>query len=171
MMPTEQHGDQVEIRRLEPQPVVSIRATIPVADLGQHQGERLEALTAYLRRRGVQPSGPPFVRYHTFGEIETDVELGIPVVEPVPGEGRIASGELPGGPAVSTSHIGSHASLGDAYARLAAWIEAHGRERNGPSWEVYYWIDPSGDPGAAAWPDPSGWRTELVQPVAESRPL
>ena len=164
-MAAEQHGNDVEIRQLDPQPVVSIRATVPVADLAQHQGDRLQALSGYLRQRGGQPAGPPFVRYHTFGETETDFELGIPVVEPIAGEGRIAGGELPGGPAATTWHIGPHDTLGDAYARIAAWLKGHGREPAGAAWEIYYWIAPGQDRGPASWPDPSSWRTQLIQPI------
>ncbi len=84
--------------------------------MGEAMDDRLRALSAYLQQRGVQPAGAPFVRYHTFGETETDLETGIPVAEPVAGEGRIVSGVLPGGPAISTQHIGLHDRLGDAYA-------------------------------------------------------
>ena len=167
-MAVEQHGNAAELQQLEAQSVVSIRATIPVAELGEHQGDRLRALSDFLRQRGIQPAGPPFVRYHTFGEIETDVELGIPLAEPVAGEGRIATGELPGGPAVTTWHIGAHDRLGDAYARIAGWLQSHGGEPAGASWEVYHWIDLSLGTDTAEWPDPSSWRTQLIQPIKES---
>ena len=149
-MAEEQYSDEVEIRQLEPQPTVSIRATVPIVDLAAHHGDRLEALSTFLRQRGAQPSGPPFVRYHTFGGTETDVELGIPVAEPITGEGRIAAGELPGGSAVTTWHIGPHDTLGGAYGRVNAWLKEHGREPAGASWEVYHWIDPGDERGPAA---------------------
>ena len=120
MMAAEQHGDDVEIQQREPQPVVSIRATVRIVDLVEAMDDRLRALSGYLQQRGAQPAGPPFVRYHTFGETETDVEFGIPVGEPNAGEGRIAGGELPGGRAVTTWHIGPHDTQGDAYACLNA---------------------------------------------------
>ncbi len=167
-MATEQHGTDVEMRQLEPQPVVSIRASVPITQLGEVMDDRLRALSRYLQQRGVQPAGPPFVRYHTFGETETDLETGIPVMEPVVGEGRIMSGVLPGGPAIATWHLGAHDTLGDAYARLGAGVKASGREPRGAAWEVYYWIDPAQYNGAANWPEPSAWRTQLVQPINES---
>lgn len=126
-MAEEQPGNDVEIQQRQPQPVVSIRATVRIVDLAEHQGDRLSALSGYLQQRGAQPAGPPFVRYHTFEGTETDLEVGIPVVAPVADEGRIAGGALPGGPAVTTWHIGSHDTLGDAYARLDAWLNKHGR--------------------------------------------
>ena len=168
-MATEQYGEDVELLRLETQPVASIRGTIPVAELGEHMGGRLGELGAYLRQHGVQPAGPPFVRYHAFGETETDFELGVPLAAPVEGEGRITGNELPGGAAAATWHLGAHDRLGDAYARLEAWLNEHSRERSSPGWEVYYWID-LGDEGGAPPPDPASWRTRLIQPIKESPP-
>jgi effector-binding domain-containing protein len=153
----------------EPQPVLSIRTNVPVAQLAQAQGERLSELWRSMQARGLAPVGPPFVRYHTLGETETDVEVGMPVSESAPGEGRIEPGALPGGAAISTWHVGAHDSLGEAYGRLSAWLEDNGREAAGAAWEVYWWIDPSREPDPASWPPPTRWRTELVQPVERRR--
>jgi effector-binding domain-containing protein len=150
----------------EPQPVLSIRTTVAVAQLAQSQAERLSELWRSMQAHGLAAVGPPFVRYHTFGETETDVELGVPVSKGATGDGRIEAGELPGGAAIATWHLGAHDSLGEAYGRLNKWLEEHEREAAGPAWEVYWWIDPSQEPDPSSWPAPTDWRTELVQPVA-----
>lgn len=155
----------IETQHLEPQPVVSIRATIPVADLSEAVGDRISALSDFLRQHDIQPAGPPFARYHTFGETETDFEFGVPVAEPVAGEGSITAGALPGGPAIATWHIGPHDRLGEAYARVGAWLQEHNREPNGASWEAYYWLDLSQDRGEPSVPDSTDWRTRLIQPI------
>jgi effector-binding domain-containing protein len=169
-MAAEQSSNNVALQELKAQPVVSIRGTIRIADLGAVMGDRLAALSSYLRPRGAQPAGPPYVRYHTFGETETDLETGIPVVEPLTGEGRIAGGERPGGPAIATWHIGAHDRLGDAYARLHAWLTDHGRAAAGAAWEEYHWIDPNQTSDTAAWQDTAGWRTRVVQPITPAAP-
>jgi effector-binding domain-containing protein len=150
----------------EAQPVLSVRATIRIDEIAQKHGESLRELWSSMQARGVAAAGPPFVRYHTFGKTETDVEVGIPVADPTAGEGRIAAGELPGGAAISTWHFGAHDRLGEAYARLEAWLKERGRQPAGAAWEVYWWIDPSADPDPASWPPPEEWRAELLQPVA-----
>jgi effector-binding domain-containing protein len=155
---------RTEVRELTPQPVLSIRQTIPIADLTTAQGESLHELWRLLRDRGITPAGTPFVRYHTFGDGETDVEIGVPVADAVVGEGRVVATELPGGRAVTTVHLGAHDRLGEAYNRLGEGVAAHG-QANGPAWEVYQWIDLTQEPDPASWPAPSDWRTELVQPV------
>ncbi len=163
-MAVKQNDGNVELRQLEPQSTLIIRGTIPIADLGATMGERLGALSSYLQQSGAQPAGPPFVRYHTFGDTETDFELGVPVREPVAGEGGISRGELPGGPAATTWHTGPHIKLGEAYARIAAWLKEQEREPSGPAWEVYYWLDLSQDIDPSTQ-DPSTGRTQLVQPL------
>ena len=164
-MTVAEHSTDVAIEQLDPQPVLSIRATVQIADLVPTMDDRMPALLEYLQQQGAQAAGPLFVRYHTFGETETDIETGLPVVAPVAGEGRIAAGELPGGPAVSTWHLGPHNALGEAYARLADWLQAHERESAGPSWEIYYWIDPRQPSDPTSEQDPTTtWRIQLVQP-------
>ena len=163
-MAAEPNGEDVAIQQLESQPVLSIRATIPIAQLGEAMGERVPVLLAYLQQSGAQAAGPLFVRYHTFGDDETDMETGIPVAASVAGAGQIAGGALPGGPAVTTWHHGPHHTLGDAYGRLTAWLQAQGREPDGPAWEIYYWIDPRQESDPAAGHDPATWQTQLVQP-------
>ncbi len=162
-MTTEPDGNEVELQQRDPQPILSIRATILVAQLGEAVSDRIGALGDYLRQHNLTPAGPPFVRYHTFEEIETDMELGVPLAAPVEGEGRIVAGTLAGGPAIATSHSGPHDRLGEAYARIANWLQAHRREADGPLLEVYYWIDLSPAPA----PDhiPTAGRTQLVQPI------
>jgi len=159
-----QSVDLIEDR--EPLLVLSIRGAIALTQLTEAQGERLRELWQLLRSQGVAPLGPPFVRYHTFGETETDMEVGVPVSQSATGAGRITAGKLPGGLTISTWHVGPHDGLGEAYGRLSAWLKEHQRHPAGAAWEVYCWIDLSQEPDPSTWPPPAHWRTELVQPVA-----
>ena len=92
MTDTTESTEQVVTEEHEPQPVLSIRQTVSLAALPQAQGESLAALWRFMQRKEVAAAGPPFVRYHTFGDQETDVEIGIPVSAPTTGDGRITSG-------------------------------------------------------------------------------
>jgi effector-binding domain-containing protein len=154
----------IDVQHRQPQPVLSVRQTVPLAELTTAQGESLRELWDLLRTRGVAPAGPPFVRYHALRDAETDVELGVPVADAVDGQGRVTGGLLPGGRAVVTVHLGAHDRLGDAYKRIEAWLAAHGQP-DGPAWEVYEWIDLSREPDLSSWPAPADWRTQLVQPI------
>ena len=103
----QQNLDAVVLEDRKPQPVLSIRATVRIDELAERHGESLRELWRSMQTCGVTAAGPPFVRYHTEGQTETDVEVGIPVADAVSGEGRTTAGELPGGAAISTWHIGS----------------------------------------------------------------
>lgn len=134
--------DGVEVIELEAQPTLSIRTVIVAQELGERMGERFAALSDYLSKKGVKATGHPFVIYHTFDwEGDTDFEVGVPVEQPTEGEGLIASGELPGGPAVKTVHTGPHPELGKAYERISEWMKANGKNASNPIREEYYWID------------------------------
>jgi effector-binding domain-containing protein len=158
----------IEIQNRASQRVLSVRQTVPISDLTQAQGESLRELSRLLRVRGVAPAGPPFVRYHTFGDTETDVEVGVPVAGDVDGDGDggVAQGELPGGRAIVTVHLGAHDRLAEAYQAIAETLPSHGTAA-GAAWEVYEWIDLSSEPDPSAWPAPADWRTQIVQPIAE----
>lgn len=168
MMSDEQHDTDVKLEHFDPQPYLSIRTTIAIAGLGEAMGERTRALSDYLQHHGISAAGPPFVRYFTFGDSETDFEFGIPVAEPAAGEGWIAAGALPGGPAITTWHIGAHDRLGEAYARVAAGLKSYDLQAGGPAREVYYWLDLGRQDGSVGMPDAATWRTQLIQPVTEA---
>jgi len=164
-MDSEQNVSDVEVRELEVQPMLSIRTTITAKELGEKMGEKFEALRGYLQKLGVKPAGPPFVRYHTFDwEGEADFEMGVPVGERVEGEGWIASGELPAGPAVSTIHTGPHEKLGEAYERINGWMRENGREAASPLWEVYYWMDAGKSQDESGGDESVKQHVGLVQP-------
>ena len=165
-MDTGHATDAIVLEDRAAQPALSVRATIPTSRLSEAQGEGLADVIVSMRRRGIVPAGPVFVRYHSFDDGEADLETGIPVRDPEAGDGVVVPSELPGGTVISVWHVGSHDRLGEAYARIDAWLGQHGRGRTGPSWEIYTWIDPTVDPDPAIWPEPSAWRTELVQPVS-----
>lgn len=158
--------EDVQLVQLTALPVLCIRATIPVAQLGDVMGERMSTLSQFLRERGVRPAGPPYVRYHTFGDTETDMETGVPVPSPTAGFGEIVGLSLPEGPAVTTWHLGPHDRLGEAYGRIATWSKDNDREPAGPPWEVYHWIDLAVTAETATASDQSAWRVQLVQPIA-----
>lgn len=160
---------QAELTTLAPQPILSIRGTIPVAQLGSVMGERLGALAAALKAQGLRASGPVFARYHTFDMTgDTDVEHGVPVAGLAASAGQVSAGELPTGDAVTIWHVGDHTTLGATYGKMGAKVQDSGRVPAGPSWEEYHWIDLNRfDTDAAAWGgnNASTWRVRLVQPV------
>jgi effector-binding domain-containing protein len=147
-----------ELEQARPQAVASIRTTARSDQLGEILGQLFGEVSGYLGALGVQPSGPPFARYHSWGEDEFDMEAGFPVPAPVAGTARVQASELPGGPLVSTWHVGPYDTIEGAYEALEAWAEAHERELAEGPWEVY-WTDPN------EVPNPAEWKTKVVWPL------
>lgn len=148
----------IEVKQLVPQPMVSIRTQCHAAEIGATLREILPEVARYLERMGVKPAGPPFTRYHGIENNRVDIEGGLPVAEAVAGEGRVSSGELPGGTVATTIHVGPYEKLPEAHDALDAWIHEQNKASAGPQWESY-WTDPGKEP------DPDKRKTELLWPI------
>ena len=149
---------EVTIQELEPQTTLGIRETCRQSELPATMDRIFGELWAYLERVGQQPAGPAFTRYYAETPDSFSFEAGFPLAEPVPCEGRMGLGELPGGRAAVTTHVGPYEGLAQVYPALEAWIEQQGHTANGAPWEVYV-TDPSQEP------DSSKWRTDLIWPI------
>jgi len=104
-----------EIRELTPQPTAAVRLTQAMSelDLAALFDEHLPNIAHRLADMGVDPAGPPYGRYHSFGPEVVDVEIGIPVTSPPPNvrslgqaePGEMGASELPGGAAAVLAYV------------------------------------------------------------------
>ena len=141
------HQDVV-LKSIEPQHVVSIREIIPTPlSVGMLLSEGFGA----LGKKGIQPSAAPQAIYHDeeFKLEQMDVEVIIPVAASVKQDVLLADGrkfavrDLPAVSSVaSIIHIGSYDGLTDTYQALGKWIEADGYRIAGASREIY--LKPAG---------------------------
>jgi effector-binding domain-containing protein len=141
-----------EIRELSPQPAVTEVSVTDDAGVPGVVDAGFPRLFGRLAELGVEPAGPPFIRYLRTGE-ELELELGIPV-----GPDAGQSSGLPGGRAAVLRHVGPFSGLRDACERLERWVAEQGERPAGPFWEAYV-TDPRSEP------DSSKWITDIVQPV------
>ncbi|HEX6872204.1 MAG TPA: GyrI-like domain-containing protein [Micromonosporaceae bacterium] len=151
---------EIELRTLSAQATAVVSTTLPAKGIGPWLSEAYTDVFSYLGRVGIAPAGPPFGRF-TFHEDSVDAQAGVPVSEPIAGEGRVVASTLPGGLVAMTTYHGPYDRIESAYAALSAWAAEHGYEPSGPHWEVYY-TSPQEEP------DPSRWRTDLVLPLHSS---
>jgi effector-binding domain-containing protein len=146
----------VATTRIVARPTAVVRGKVPLTEVGGFVAHAFGSVAAYLERLDVAMAGMPYGRFRHLGDGEFEVEAGFPVATPIEPEGEVEPSSLPGGPAVSTWHLGPYDRVGPAYEAVLGWIERHGYEPEGPAWEVYY-TDPH------LQPDPREWRTEVVQ--------
>jgi effector-binding domain-containing protein len=150
---------EIEDRELPARHTAVARATTVPAGIGPTYQRLIAAVRSFLASAGVEPDGPAFGRYLEYRPDFVDMEVGVPVAEPVDGSAEVSGGELPAGRGVSTWHIGAYTTLSAAYKALEEYVVSEGLEATGAPWEVY-------ERGPAEAPDSATWRTEIVQPVA-----
>jgi AraC family transcriptional regulator len=147
-----------DVRQVPAQNVVFARRTCKRGEISAAIGEALAAVGAALQKLGAKQAGPPFTRYTDWRETDCDIESGIPVATALQPQGSdVQSGQLGGGQALHTLHIGHYDKLHDAYEAGAQWLTANNRQPSGPPWEVYVT-----DPGEVANPD--DWKTDIFWP-------
>ena len=117
-------------------PYMGIRTQTPMKGMFKVVDKLRKELSAWLAQQGVEPAGPPFLRYHVIDMAgEMDIEYGIPVETALPGDERVAAGVLPAGRYASVIYIG-HGLTGNK--ALIEWAKA-----NGIAWDR--WDDEKGD--------------------------
>ena len=152
----------IEERQLQPAVTAVEHFHVPVAQIPNVIGKAYGDVAAAVMSGGNEFAGPPFARYFleeppAEGEA-FDFEAGFPVARPIMTAGDVKPGQLPGGRAIVTTHVGPYDTMGPAYDALHRWMEEHHRQPDGAPWEVYF-----SDPEQT---DPSQFRTEIVQPLA-----
>ncbi len=151
---------EVKTRETVDQPIISVRGHTSTAGMPEFFQRAFVEEYGLLGRLGVRPAGPPFSVYHDpeFTVEDVDVEVAVPVAEPVESEGQVVGSVLPGGLVAFTLHVGPYDEIGGAYRALAEWTQSHGHEMSGPPRECYLT-----DPGAT--PNPADYRTEIIWPL------
>lgn len=146
-------------------PYVGVRRTITMTTFGE-VGDRIGELIGWLAQRGIAPAGAPFLRYDSI-DMAADrlvVEAGVPIAEPVAGEGDIFAAHLPAGRYATVTHHGHPDQLAGVVEALLKWaaerdlawdmFEKDGAEHWGCRLELYP-TDPRVEP------DPSKWDIDL----------
>jgi effector-binding domain-containing protein len=151
---------EVKVRETVAQPIVSIRTTIPMAEMPEFFGRAYGEMFSLLGELGIRPAGVPFTMYHDqeFTVERVDMEVVVPISEPAHDRGRVKAGTLPGGRVAYALHQGPFDEIAGAYRALADWVQSHGHELAGPPRECYL-VSPN------ETRNPAEYRTEIVWPI------
>jgi hypothetical protein len=157
-----------EIRDLAERVTIAMRIVEPMAtvDVGALVDRALPVVRARIEAAGLAIDGPPYVRYHDWGNETATLEIGFPVAGD-PGalaalgvaipRGAPGRSSLPGGPCAVAVHVGPHQELPATWGRLMTWTWDRDLVTSGPTWESY--VD---NPDLV---DSAGLRTEVFRPI------
>jgi effector-binding domain-containing protein len=153
-------AEDIEFKELPAQPVLSIHAKVPAAELPEFFGESFSKLFPYLASLDEVPVAPPFALYHGMPTEEGfDMEVCVPTGKVLVEAGEIKASELPGGTFASTVHLGPYDEVADTYGALMAWIGGRGYAPSGPSREIYV--------VGMGQAEPKDYVTEVLIPVVK----
>jgi effector-binding domain-containing protein len=156
---------EIQVREVNPQPILSIRAIVPTLNSIQFFDEACSEMQAYLKQVDVQTVGPAMSLWHSApGEIPdaSDIETCLPIERPAPSAGRMRYSELPAGLQAFTVHHGPYDDMVNAYDAVWHWIQEHDYKMAGPPRDVVL-VGPNDTS------DPSKYRTEIVYPVTNRK--
>lgn len=116
------------------------------ADIAMAMAAAYVEISTFMNRAGISMSGQPMAITRAREEGSYQFDAAIPV-DFIPPEltGNIHSGLSPAGPAVRAVHHGDYDQMKPTYAKLAAYMSAHGLRQGQISWEHYV-----SDPGTTA---------------------
>lgn len=132
----------------------------PMSDLPTLFDSVFSGMFSALGERGVRPAAPPFALYRRIPDATVDLEIGVPIAEPLTGSIDIGQGRavepsaLPSGSVAVLSHHGPYDSLAESWGKVMDGVVAAGRTPLLPFWEVYV-TEPS------PTMDPAELRTDL----------
>jgi len=108
------------------------------ADIAAAMAAAYGEISAFMNQAGISISGQPMAITRAWEEGSYQFDAAIPVGFVPPGlTGNIESGLSPEGPAVRAVHHGAYDQMMPTYAKLAAYISAHGLTQGQISWEHY----------------------------------
>jgi effector-binding domain-containing protein len=119
------------------------------ADIAEAMASAYAEISQFINRAGIQRSGQPMAITRAWEEGAYQFDAAIPV-DFIPPDlpGNIRSGLSPAGPALRAVHHGGYDQMMPTYAKLAAYMSAHGLQQGQVSWEHYI-----SDPGTTAKAD------------------
>jgi effector-binding domain-containing protein len=148
----------IELVRLEARRALTVRRTVPQSGIGALFDEIFPSLPNAIAAQGARTVGAPFARYYNGDPKAFDMEAGVAFAGEVTPPAGARIGELPGGSAAKTLHVGSYETLSEEYPRLERWIKEQGKKPGVGPWEVYV-DDPATTPQEKV-------RTEVYWPIA-----
>jgi effector-binding domain-containing protein len=101
--------------------------------------ESYQKLWTYLAKCGKQMAGAPYCKYTNGSEnfIKFDIELGIPVSEPLPSQGEFYMSKTCEGKAITAIHKGAYKDIEKTYTPMMQYLVENKLESTGVYYDYY----------------------------------
>ena len=115
------------------------KAAADMDGIGDTMTEGFTKLMHYLAEQGKEIAGAPYCAYTNGNEdfSQFDIELGIPVAEPVPEQGEFYMSQTCEGKAVTIMHKGAYKDMEASYKKLMQYAEENSLEMTGLYYDFY----------------------------------
>lgn len=110
----------IKIQDHAARPALVVKGKARIEQAGEAIGGSIGAVSAHLKKAGLEPAGAPFTRTYQFADGVLEFESGFPLAAAVKSQGNLVATELPKATVVTTVHVGDHASSEKAYEAIQA---------------------------------------------------
>ena len=148
----------VEEIELEEQHALVVCREIAPQEIGATLADILPRVARAIAGQGGKPAGMPFMRYFSMDGHTMRAAAGMPVHAPLAGSGDIEPHILPGGRALTATHLGDYQGVGMAWQRVWERARELGVEVRFGGWDVY-----ANDPESVA---PAEIETRIYLPLS-----
>lgn len=128
---------EISLKEIKEFPVLMIRRRTTLEGLKEVIGDGFMKIATYLEYLGESPAGPPYAAYYNNEMDNLDLEIGFPVVSPLPGQGIIHGSFIRAHTAVECLHKGPYKDFKETYGEMMKWIEEKELSPSGAFYEFY----------------------------------
>ena len=120
---------------------------VDFTNMGPVMGEGYQKLWVYVAQCGKQMAGAPYCKYTNPSEdfMKFDIELGVPVGEPLPEKDGVYMAKTCEGKAITAMHKGAYKDIEKTYAPMMQYLAENGLESTGVYYD-YYLNNPADTP-------------------------
>jgi effector-binding domain-containing protein len=128
---------EISLKEIEEFPVLMMRRRTSLEGLKEVISDGFMKIATYLEYLGESPAGPPYAAYYNNEMNDLDIEIGFPVVSPLPGQGAIHGSFVRAYTAVECLHKGPYSKFSETYGEMIKWMESHDLSPAGAYYEAY----------------------------------
>jgi effector-binding domain-containing protein len=138
----------IEIINKEAEIAVAVKfEAVEFTKMAEIMTEGYQKLMAYVVKCGKQMAGAPYCKYTNGSEdfMKWDIELGVPVSEPLPEQGKFYMSKTCAGKAITAMHKGAYKDIEQTYAPMMQYLAENKLESTGVYYD-YYLSNPADTP-------------------------